>query len=80
MMTRFFVLSRLPYECREFIRMCESCIEEQLLARQFFENSFAELFDRVRGTMQDSIYAILGQYFKGKELRAAYGVLKKNRW
>ncbi len=60
--------------------MCESCIEEQLLARQFFENNYAELFDRVRGTMQDSIYAILGQYFKGKELRAAYGVLKKNRW
>ena len=80
MMTRLFVLSRLPYECREFIRKCESCIEEQLLARQSFEKSYVESFDRVSGTMQDSIHAILGQYFKGKELRAAYDVLKKNRW
>ena len=78
-MTRLEVLSRFPQEDLRMIRLCETSIEDQQLARAEFGPEHERSFDEVESVMRETIEVLVGRRF-GKSAPRALKALRKGRW
>ena len=74
-MTRLEVLSRLSGEEIQIVRLCEICIEDQLLSRR----EFGELltFECIENQMQDLLELVVEKHFKWRGRDLATRALRK---
>ena len=78
-MTRLEVLSRFPDEDLRMIRLCESSIEDQQLARAEFGPEHEQSFNEVESLMRETIEVLVVRQF-GKDASRAMKALRKGRW
>ena len=78
-MTRLEVLSHFPDEDRRMIRLCETSIEDQQLARAEFGPKHEQSFNDVENLMRETIEVLVARQF-GKDADRALKALRKGRW